>query len=276
MNPGIYREMPFDEYLSIPAISAIGLKLMKKSPAHFYGVMLDPNRPDEKSSPALINGTLVHCALFEPSEVENRYVVRPDGMSFTTKDGKAWRDAQTRIIVSADQMAAARLQSERIRELPELAHLLSAGFGESSVFWIDGPTGELCKCRPDWVYPLHAGGSVILIDGKTCQDASPEKFSRSIWNYGYYLQAAHYCDGFERATGDKVLGFVFAAIESSWPHQAAAYMLGDDVLDAARRENRRLIDRYATCKRSNWWPGYPSSISLIELPSWANLENPDA
>ena len=49
-------------------------------------------------------------------------------------------------------------------------------------------------------------------------------------------------------------------------------MLGDDVLDAARRENRRLMDTYAECKRTGVWPGYPAGINLINLPAWAQRQ----
>jgi hypothetical protein len=66
-----------------------------------------------------------------------------------------------------------------------------------------------------------------------------------------------------------VHGFVFAAVESDWPHVAAPYMLDDDVLEAARRENRRLLNRYAECKRTGIWPGYPAGIQQISLPKWA-------
>jgi exodeoxyribonuclease VIII len=66
---------------------------------------------------------------------------------------------------------------------------------------------------------------------------------------------------------------VFAAVESDWPHVAMPYMLGDDVLAAARRENRRLLNRYAECKRTGTWPGYGSAVQLINLPKWANLES---
>ncbi len=216
------------------------------------------------------NGTLVHCALFEPDTVDQRYVIKPEGMSFVTKDGKAWRAEQTRIVVDAGQMAAAMAQAARLRALPELSALLADGVGESSAFWIDEQSGELCKCRPDLVSP--AGDGVVIVDGKTCQDASPDGFAKSIWNYRYHLQAAWYADGYERATGTKVHGFVFAAVESVWPHQGAAYMLGDDVMDAARRENRRLLNLYAQCKKTGIWPGYAQTISLIQLPRWANVE----
>lgn len=265
---GLVLDMPAERYHAIPAMSAGGLKRMRQSPAHFYGMQLDPSRPKPgEPTPAMKNGTLVHCCIFEPTEVDARYVVKPDGMNFSTKDGKAWRDAQTREVVEAEQMAAAKAQATALRRLPEIGALLSDGYGEASAFWIDDETGELCKCRPDWTSP--AGDGVILLDGKTCQDASPGGFSRAIWNMDYWLQAAWYSDGFTAATGLRVHGFVFAAVESSWPHAAAAYMLGDDALDKARAENRRLLDLYAECKRSGVWPGYQQSIQPIALPAWA-------
>lgn len=271
---GLHKAMPAEQYHAIAAMSAGGLKRMRQSPAHFFGMQLDPNRPPPgEPTPAMKNGTLVHTALFEPDQVDARYVVKPEGMNFSTMEGKAWRDAQTREIVEASQMAAAKAQAAAVRAVPDLAALLADGYGEASALWIDPETGELCKCRPDWTSP--AGAGVVLLDGKTCQDASPEGFGRAIWNMSYHLQAAWYIDGFEAATGLRVHGFVFAAVESAWPHAAAAYMLGDDVLDAARRENRRLLNRYAECKRTGIWPGYGSDIQLINLPAWATrqLEN---
>jgi hypothetical protein len=269
---GLMRDMPAEDYHATQAMSAGGLKRMRQSPAHFYGIQLDPNRPESgEPTAAMANGNLVHCALFEPDQVDARYVVKPDGMSFSTKEGKAWKAAQTLQVVDAEAMARAKAQAAAVRAVPDLAALLAEGYGEASCFWIDDETGELCKCRPDWTSP--AGDGVILTDGKTCRDASPEGFGRAIWNLGYHLAAAWYSDGFEKATGLRVHGFVFAAVESEWPHVAMPYMLGDDVLAAARRENRRLLNRYAECKRTGVWPGYGSAVQLINLPKWATLEN---
>jgi exodeoxyribonuclease VIII len=215
----------------------------------------------------------VHTALFEPDQVVKRYAVRPADLDGRTKKGQEWiADAEGRglIVITAAQEAAALAQARAVRALPDVAALLAEGMAEVSAFWIDAETSELCKCRPDWVAPV--GDGVILIDGKTCQDASPDGFGRAIWNFAYHLQAAWYSDGYEAATGQRVHGFVFAAVESAWPHPAAAYMLGDDVLDKARAENRRLLNLYAECKRTGTWPGYPAGISHINLPRWANLE----
>jgi len=270
---GAHSRMPAAEYHSLPAFSASGLKLMRKSPAHYYGAMLDPNRPPDDPSDAMRLGTLFHTALFEPAEVAARYVVKPEGLDGRTKEGKAWLSEQTgREVIAADKMRAALAMAASARALPEVESLLGAGDGEVSAFWTDEETGELCKCRPDWVFPVVIGSGVILVDGKSCQDASPAGFSRAIWNYCYHLQAAWYSDGYERATGKRVHGFVFVAVESAWPHAAAPYMLCDDVLDRARVENRLLLNRYAECKRTGNWPGYSRQISLINLPAWAQQE----
>ena len=273
---GLIYGMPAEQYHAILAMSAGGLKHMRRSPAHFFGAHLDPQRPPQEETPAMFNGTFVHCALFEPAALSQRYVARPPDLDGRTKDGKAWiADAQARglLVVTNDQMQAALHQAAAIHALPEVDALLSDGQAESSAFWIDEATGELCKCRPDWTSP--AGDGVVIVDGKTCLDASPEGFGKQIWNYSYHLQAAHYSDGYEAATGKRVHGFVFAAVESKWPYAAAAYMLGEDVLDRARAENRQLIDTYAECKRSGVWPGYANNIQPIDLPRWSKYTTQD-
>jgi len=271
---GLHRDMPAADYHATDALGATGLKLLRRSPAHFYGAMIDPQRPRPEPSAAMRNGTLVHCALFEPDALASRYAVRPAGIDGRTTAGKALLAdlaASGREVVDTDAMGAALRQAAAVRQLPEVAALLADGYAEASAFWVDGETGTTCKCRPDWVAP--AGDGVVLIDGKTAQDASPDGFGRAIWTWGYHLQAAWYADGFEAATGLRVHGFVFAAVESAWPHAAAAYMLGDDVIEKSRAENRRLLNLYAECRRTGIWPGYPAGVQQINLPAWAKVSS---
>lgn len=271
MPLGLVRGMPNEQYHAIRALSASGLKHLVRSPAHYFGMQLDPNRPAApEPTAALRNGTLTHCALFEPDQLAARYVVRPADLDGRTKDGKAWLAAQTLEVVDADAMRAAQAQAAAVRQLPDVAALLAEGEPEVSALWLDEETVEHCKCRPDWTSP--AGDGVILVDGKTTTDASPTGFAKAVWNWRYDLQAAWYSDGYEQATGKKVHGFVFAVVESAWPHCAGAYMLADDVLDAARRECRRLVRLYSQCMSSGHWPGYDKSIQQIQLPAWAMKE----
>ena len=267
---GLYPDLPAEDYHAIQALSAGGLKRLRQSPLHFWAARIDPNRAPTEPTPAMRAGTLAHCALLEPQTLAERYLVKPAGLDMRTKKGKAWAaslEGKPIEWISGEQHATALRQAAAVRALPEIASLMENGFAESSAFWIDEATGEHCKCRPDWV--SEASDDVVLIDLKTAQEASPGGFPRTIANFAYHLQAAHYSDGFEKATGRMVLGFVFAVVESDPPHAAAAYMLDDTSLAKARAENRRLTDLYAACKAADSWPGYPSSIQVLSLPAWA-------
>ena len=77
------------------------------------------------------------------------------------------------------------------------------GKAEQSFWWTHRETGLPCKARCDYVV------DDMVIDLKTTGEggANPDKFTRSIVNFHYHLQAAHYL----QATGAK--RFVFIAVE---------------------------------------------------------------
>ena len=161
-------------------------------------------------------------------------------------------------------------QAEAVRQLPEVREALAVGRAEISACWRDDATGVLCRCRPDWTSPAGQTGCV-LVDLKTYSDASPGQFVRQIARKSYAGQAGFYTDGFTAASGLTVLGFVFVAVESEWPHAAACYMLDADSLEAGQRWYRRHLATYAECLRTNTWPGYSPRIELLTLPRWATL-----
>lgn len=264
---GLVFDLSNTEYHATAAVSATILKAMRKSPAHGRA-LTDPARPAKAPSAAMAAGTLAHCALLEPEQLAARYAVKPKDFDGRTAAGKAWAaDNAGREIVSAEQMQTALRQADAVRALPEIGHMLASGRPEVSAFWIDPATGAYCKCRPDWVHETDAG--VVLLDLKTTQDASPAGFPRSIANYGYHLQDAHYRDGYEIASGKAVLGLVFVVVEADFPHAAAAYMLDELSLQKGRDEVQALRRRYVECAAADAWPAYPDTITPISLPAWA-------
>jgi hypothetical protein len=267
---GIVSGMANEAYHAIrEAIGSSGLRKLARSPLHFYGSTLDPQRPAQKTSDAMAAGTLAHCALLEPHSLSARYAVKPAGQDGRTREGKAWLESVNgREVITADQLSTALRQADSMRALPEIGSLLSRGEPEVSAFWQDSATGVRCKCRPDWVSP-SGDKVVVLLDVKTTQDASMRGFARSIWNYRYDLQAAFYTEGYEQASGLMVLGFAFIAVESEWPHAAASYMLDDVGMARAHNEVHELLELYARCKSEGVWPGYTSTIAPISLPAWA-------
>ena len=264
---GLFYGMDIDKYHASPAISNSGLRDFARSPAHFYGLHLDPDRPAPVEKAGQLEGTLAHCAILEPAQFDARYAVGPD-VSRSTKEWKAFEASQSRQCIKPDQYAAAQAQARAVHQLPDIARILSAGQPEVSAFWIDPDTGVLCRCRPDWVHPV-GNNSVVLLDVKTYSDASPKEFARQVARKGYHNQAAWYSDGYEQASGQHVVGFVFVAVESAWPHAASAVMLDDEGLAKGRADNRLLLDQYARCLAGDEWPGFTPTIELITLPAWA-------
>lgn len=265
---GLVRGMPAEVYHADPSsVSNTMLSAMAKSPAHCYALHLAPYRPKREPTDAMLAGTLAHTAILEPAALRQRYVEKPGGMRFSTKEGMAWRDAQTLQIISRDDMDAAEAQRAAVMRVTSLANLLSKGEAETSAFWLDKASGLRCRARPDW---LHWTGPkrVVALDIKTISELTPEAVQRAIASYGYHRQQAHYSDGLQ-ACGIEVEEFVFGFVSSSYPFLAAAYVLDDETAQQGRDEVAELRDRYANCLRMGEWPAFGDGYQLTSLPTWA-------
>lgn len=270
MQPGVYRDISNGEYHRGPGVSKSGLDLINQSPAHFFGNYLDPNRPQapEQTASQLV-GELAHCAVLEPDQFGKRFVVGPD----VKRNTKVWKEFEQGLPaglagIKQDQYDMAWRQADSLRRLPQVREALERGFAEASAFWIDPVTGVLCKCRPDWAHECDDSG-VILLDVKTCGDASPQLFRRDIARMRYHVQDAYYSDGFALASRRVVHGFIFAAVECEYPYVATAMMVDEPGREQGRRDYRRNLNTYAECLKSGQWPGYSDAIELVSLPAWA-------
>ena len=264
---GLVRNLDAAEYHADDSLSNTMLSAMNKSPAHCYALHLAPYRPKREPTDAMLAGTLAHVAVLEPDALRTRYVEKPPGMRFSTKEGMAWRDAQTAQIVSRDDIEAAEAQRAAVRRVLALANLLKTGEAETSVFWIDPATGLRCRARPDW---LHFAGPkrATVLDLKTISDLTPESVQRAIATYGYHRQAAHYTKGLQ-TVGIAVEEFVFGFVSASYPFLAVAYVLDDETAQQGRDEVEELTERFAECKRSGNWPAFGDGYQLTGLPRWA-------
>ena len=271
-DPGpIIRGLDNVAYHSGPGLSYSGVKRLARTPLHFHALAEPHEGFTATPSAAMFAGTLAHCATLEPDQFDARY---PQGPEVATRAAREWKafcaDHPGAEPVTRAQREIAFAQAASLRAHPVVAELLRAGEPEISVYWRDPPTGILCKCRPDWVHRCGttARPAAILLDVKTCQDASAQGFAKSVANFGYHGQADWYCTGFELATGIPVQGMVFAAVESEFPYAAAAFMVDDTAMSAARERNRRALISYQQCERAQSWPGYPTDLQVISLPAW--------
>jgi hypothetical protein len=263
--PGIYRDLPAEEYHKLPLASAHFLSVLEElSPAHLRHRILNPPEPTE----AMRFGAAFHAMVLEPEEFTRRYVVAPK-LDRRTKAGKeAWDALQNdgRVVVAEDDWAVMEEMADALRQHPSAHKLIQApGDVEVSAVWEDRDTGVLCKGRADKVATI--GAMRVFVDVKTCDCASPDAVQRAIVNYGYYRQGAHYLHGWA-ALGEPVDQFVLVFVEKKPPFGVACYALTDGAIEAGHRRVVELLAQWRECEERGVWPGYPTSIEPVDLPAW--------
>jgi len=242
------------------AISASGLKLFMRSPAHYWAAYLDPDRIERQPTPAMRLGTATHCAILEPDAFDDRYMLRPDGINARTNEGKAHLAAIAESgmeILTPDDFALITGMAESFRRHPISAGLLSKPHQvEQSIF--AEINGVRCKCRPDYI------SDSFIMDVKTTRDASIEGFGKQAWNLGYHIQEAFY----RRVVGGNHR-FLFGAVESDYPHLVQYHESPDELIAYADDLIDSALSQYAECLRTNTWPGYSNNIQPLEVPGYA-------
>lgn len=242
------------------AVSKSWLDHIHRSPAHLKAY-LDGLVP---ATPRMEFGSLVHSWVLEPDSIESRYLKIPK-LDRRYKDQKAqYAELEARAkesgltMVDEETWAKAMLIRDAVYGHKAAAAILCKGDPEQSVLWTNPETGELCKARADWLREN------FTTDVKTTNDASPSGFAKSIANYRYHVQSAHYREGFESPQ------FVWIAVEIEPPYAVAVYADDEDMLAIGKAHRDTDLRTYAECKAKDEWPGYPDLIQTIQLPRWAS------
>jgi hypothetical protein len=274
-GPGIY-DMPASWYHSDccpePSLSSsIAKKLCLESAAHAQHahVRLNPAAVEEEAEHFDI-GTAAHALLLEGTQ--NIAVI--DAKDWRTKAAKEARDlargaGQTPLLAArwADvqaMVAAARAQLDRHKDGG--AAMFTNGKPEQTLVWIehddDDPTADVwCRARLDWLRP----GAID--DYKTAgATANPETWTRSMFSFGFDLQAAWYLRGLRHLTGLDDALFRFAVQETYPPYALSVVALGPDALMLAEKKCLYALEVWRASRKSRDWVGYPRRTCFAALP----------
>ena len=264
MEIGLYPGVNALEYHRWTGASQSRLKVLRdKSPAHLRWQMDHP----EEQTDAMRLGAAVHTCVLEPDLFPCVYVraIEGDGRTKAIKDARTQQalDNPGATILPADDFDTCLAIRDSVGRHPSAKHLL-AGERERSAIWTDPETGVRCRGRFDDI----AREFGAITDLKTCMDASPNRFPRDLYIYGYHIQAAMYLRGaVELGLGCDTFGFV--AVEKEPPYAVAVYQLAAPAIHDGVRELNRLLAIWAQCEASGEWPGYDTNIVTIDLPGYA-------
>jgi hypothetical protein len=257
IEPGLYR-IPEEKYHATEAFSKSGASKLLRSPAHF--------RIKTIETPAMVIGTAFHRAVLERDRFKALYACKPEGMSFATKDGKAWKaDNEDKIILSYADYTNVLAMSDAVWNNPDAAFLLGKGEAEVSGFFHDPLFPDVpCKMRIDFLN-TETG---FVIDLKKCTDAREHAFKRDAYKFGYHIQAFLYSLGMSLITGADRFSFYFIAVESDPPHGVMVYRASPAMINEGMADAYLAMEMYRDCMAANSWPGYPEGIVDLDVPEW--------
>ncbi len=248
------------DYHAAPGVSSSGLvALVKGTPAHYKAYITEKREQTD----AMTFGSAVHMAVLEPDLFSKTYIAKPEGMSFATIEGKAWKaDNKGKEILAFDKWQAVQAIQKRIFSDLSLKKYFSGGQAEQSYFWKDDGTGLICKCRPDYFDGKR------VVDLKTAESASPWAFQKSIAKYRYDVQSAFYLAGMSKITGRSLTDFIHVVVETEAPYEVAVYVLDDASIDRASATVSVGMMLLSECMRDDKWPGYGAGVRSISSPNF--------
>jgi len=264
-------------------ISASSLKEAAKTMAHFWHYQnkkenerkshFDFGNAFELALIDALNGSNdfeENCLLYDESE-------RPEQeKGITSKINQEWKkeilnsDKYVLNIDGAESKATMELMLESCWKNDTIRKMIKNTDYQTSIFWIDPKTKIKLKTRPD----LIKSKKNILMDIKTCKDASPQGFAKDAAKYDYPLQATVQMQGaIESGLMPHVDAYYWIAIEKEAPYNAQIYHFNPDDWGWNLNRFKSILDLIQIARVTDRWDGYSNpdvnyGILDLELPLW--------
>ena len=263
MNTGILS-LPEAQYRAAEGISKSALDYIAppRTPAHYKAYIDGLLRVE--TTPAMKLGQIIHRAILEPDALE--VAVKPEGLNLATKEGREWKAAQSKTIITQDEYETIKGMRDAVRLHPAVKRVLANAKTEVSLF-ANGEDGVLRKARID---ALPESGNVI-VDVKSCQSAAPEAMSKSMAAYRYDVQAAYYLD-ICKLLGIEKSEFLLVCVEKTPPYAVAVYAVCQDAVAWGRKQYQSDLALLRHCEAEDSWPSFTQDITTLALPAWAQKQ----
>lgn len=261
-NPGIYPDVPFDQYLSWPYASQSVLKKGRESAAHMKAAIDEDTTPSDD----MLLGSALHCAFLEPEllldSVAHWDRVTDSGNAKPRKS-KEWDEFagqhKGKLILNTPMYDKLQGMLKSLRKHPFVREWI----GKIEMVEVSGISewcGVKIKGRCD------AFTTDPLVDLKKCQSNDLYLFQSNAFKYGYGIQRAVYRKVFNR---DR---FILLTIEDKPPYDVVPFEFDDDAAKQGEEEAMQLLGMYRHGMKTNEWPGKSDEIVRLGLPAYVKTE----
>lgn len=264
---GVYHDLPMPDYRAWDAWGSSDLKAFRAGPPAM--VPWRRANPSEDTD-ATRFGTACHLRILQPELYAQNYITKPEGMTFASKEGKAWRDDPAhagKSIVSADVLREIEAVYAAFCGKDLALDALAGAVGvESSILWTCPETGERLKGRPDFYDNRY------VYDLKVSRHAGPGIAFRAFAE-GWMHQSAYYRAGL-RELGVEIEAGRLVVIHPKPPQSLKVYCveIKAATLDMLAFENNETVASLQKCRVAGAWAGTPDSWSKVEAPPSALAE----
>lgn len=260
----IQQGLPFDQYQAIPALNPSLIKVGCKSMKHLRYAMDHPT----PSTDAMTVGSMCHTAVFEPQELDNRYLIfdgRRDKRTSAYQEVLAEAEAGGKEVVKRADLEHAADMGLAVATDPLVKPLIESGKAEVSLTTEED--GVLVKGRLDWV--MSGAG---FCDLKTSRDIEKHAFGAAFYRYGYDVSLGLYQRWLSRLRGQDESCYVLC-VENTPPYDVAVVVVPQAVLDQGVDKGLAVIQSYKECFASGVWPGIANGREYpLHVPAWQMIE----
>jgi hypothetical protein len=273
-HPEIHWDVDDETYFAdTTAISQSMLKTHMESPMLYRGRYVTGEFPPDPPGKALQVGSALHAAILEPDKFAAGYAAAPDCDRRTTAGKQLYaafceESAGKTVLSQGDhanvqRMADGVFASDMARSLLEHPRLTEQAFR-----WRDAGSGLELKAKLDILIP-DAFDYALVVDIKSSKDPTPEKFAKSVCEYGYDIQEAFYKRAASLFAGKLAL-FAFLVIRSEPPYDCWVYHLVPQWQTAGELLLNASLAALADAYEKDYWlaPGQ-EMLTALEAPGWA-------
>ncbi len=279
-EPGLYPGVDAEIYHSWDAVNQTTLKKFGggRTPAH----VLQELKSGEKPTKQMELGTLTHLATFEPDRYASEVIVAPKPNLQSKKQKKEWIYFQQemvksdRIVAIEEDHAKAIAMAKSVRAHTTAGLFLrGSGRNEIAIVWHEEiEEGVFVKCKAKIDRYGRINDYPAIGDLKTAESAIRRDFERSIFKFGYHIQAAHYLTGLETLHPTKVGRepfriFVCLVVETKPPYLVATFQMDEETIEEGIERRAVSLKKYREAVELGNWPGYPEGLQTVGLPPWA-------
>ena len=233
------------------------------------------------NSPSLVWGSLVDCLIFTPNHFDSEFISKSlcndlakDG-SFGTNAARQWKAEQEALgkkVIKNDEQNDALEAVARLKNTPAANDILEGA--DYQVGLVYRPNhGVPYKALLD-ILPHHLDHDDCIADLKTTAANIHDdgELNRSIYKFGYHIQAALYLQLWNKLTQDRRRRWKIIWQSSKAPYEVRVTELLPEWIDIGRHVIAKRMPEFLDCIQANKFESpFLSSETVLAPPGYAQI-----